>query len=749
MPKTLDSYLADRALTRQLYLMRFSAGEQKKVLAVLVDMRAELVAKLRAGDVTDFARGRLQKLLTQCEAVIDHGYGQIQTTLDFEGLAQVEAEATIRPLVAVGLEASIPTVATMKAVVNGSLIEGAKSADWWAKQSNDLAFKFAAQVRQGIAQNETMTQIVRRVAGSEKLGIPGIFEGARQNAFALVHTSVMQVAADARLATYRANSDIIKGVRQLSTMDSHTCWSPETKILMGDGSEKPIGAIVPGDVVIGGTTGSPCKVLAVEKNVVASSVETCYDGRKIGRAAHGHKILTRAGWREIESICLLPDIYQREVLCRRYREAPTQVAPTPITFGYGSGICAEQCVEEIRRPENDNPCGNVGPCSGVPARKAFHQDDENQGPTRIQHDGRRGGDRGKIGRIPEGIRGEMEETLRRGCALPGEDKILCGKSRAESLGSEQAILCNCGRAGAFEAEIGFKLASECCRSEKDADDARENEKNKRDSKGSLEGPGIPAESQFSEECKAGGTPGKRPTVGSEAKSREIEINEREMGGPCLSGKNEGPKACCCSEGITASRSRQNYEILDPRESCYPGGEDKITVCETESVFGKFITGRIVAEQTEIVSLSIEGDNSYVAGGIIVHNSPTCVAYSGAEWDLDGNPINGTTLPFNGGPPRHWGCRSVLTSITKTFKELGIKGLPELPDTGERASDLGPIDRKTTMDQFLRMHDKEWQDEMLGKGKAQLWRDGKITLQQLVSGEGRELSLAQLKALAAK
>ena len=349
MPKTLDSYLADRVLTRQLYLMRFSAGEQKKVLAVLVTMRAELVAKLRAGDVTDFARGRLKTLLKQCEAVIDHGYGQIQTTLDFEGLAQVEAEATAAPLAAVGLEASIPTVATMKAVVNGSLIAGAKSADWWAKQSNDLAFKFAAQVRQGIAQNETMTQIVRRVAGSEKLGIPGIFEGARQNAFALVHTSVMQVASDARLATYRANSDIIKGVRQLSTMDGHT-------------------------------------------------------------------------------------------------------------------------------------------------------------------------------------------------------------------------------------------------------------------------------------------------------------------------------------------------------------------------------------------------------------TPVCVAYSGAEWDLDGNPINGTTLPFNGGPPRHWGCRSVLTSITKTFAELGIKGLPELPDTGERASDLGPIDRKTTMDQFLKMHDTDWQDKMLGKGKAQLWRDGKITLSQLVDGTGRELTLEELKAL---
>ena len=39
MAKNLDNYLADRALTRQLYLMRFSAGEKKKVLGrILVDI---------------------------------------------------------------------------------------------------------------------------------------------------------------------------------------------------------------------------------------------------------------------------------------------------------------------------------------------------------------------------------------------------------------------------------------------------------------------------------------------------------------------------------------------------------------------------------------------------------------------------------------------------------------------------------------------------------------------------------------
>jgi hypothetical protein len=36
--------------------------------------------------------------------------------------------------------------------------------------------------------------------------------------------------------------------------------------------------------------------------------------------------------------------------------------------------------------------------------------------------------------------------------------------------------------------------------------------------------------------------------------------------------------------------------------------------------------------------------------------------------------------------------------------------------------------------------------MLGKGRAQLWRDGKLSLSQLLDGTGRELSLKELKKL---
>ena len=117
MPKTLDSYLADRVLTRQLYLMRFSAGEQKKVLAVLTQMQKELRLKLM-GDLTDFSRSRVNALLKQCNEIIAQGYNSIQGELDFSGLADHVAETTIQPLAAIGIEASLPTVEAMKALIN-------------------------------------------------------------------------------------------------------------------------------------------------------------------------------------------------------------------------------------------------------------------------------------------------------------------------------------------------------------------------------------------------------------------------------------------------------------------------------------------------------------------------------------------------------------------------------------------------------------------------------------------------------
>ena len=125
-----------------------------------------------------------------------------------------------------------------------------------------------------------------------------------------------------------------------------------------------------------------------------------------------------------------------------------------------------------------------------------------------------------------------------------------------------------------------------------------------------------------------------------------------------------------------------------------------------------------------------------------HVCPQCMALSGREWKNDkGNTPIGHSVPFQL-PPIHFNDRCVLLPVTKTFKQLGLD-LPKLPP-GERASSLGPISADTTFDQYLQRVPKTQQDEMLGKGRADLFREGKISLNQLLDGQGRELTLKELQ-----
>jgi hypothetical protein len=66
-------------------------------------------------------------------------------------------------------------------------------------------------------------------------------------------------------------------------------------------------------------------------------------------------------------------------------------------------------------------------------------------------------------------------------------------------------------------------------------------------------------------------------------------------------------------------------------------------------------------------------------------------------------------------------------------------------SGQRASSAGPVDRKTTFTDFLARQSPEFQNNVLGKDRAEFFRSGKLTLQQLVDESGRELTLAELRA----
>ena len=112
----------------------------------------------------------------------------------------------------------------------------------------------------------------------------------------------------------------------------------------------------------------------------------------------------------------------------------------------------------------------------------------------------------------------------------------------------------------------------------------------------------------------------------------------------------------------------------------------------------------------------------------------CLALSGQSWDLEGNPLKGTTARFQT-PPAHWNCRSTIVPITR------------LSDLGEstRASAAGPVSSKIQFEQFMDRQGKEFSTTIMGDGRYELWKSGRLTLSQLIDPRSLEpLTLAELR-----
>ncbi|MCP4336485.1 MAG: hypothetical protein GY679_01380 [Mycoplasma sp.] len=110
----------------------------------------------------------------------------------------------------------------------------------------------------------------------------------------------------------------------------------------------------------------------------------------------------------------------------------------------------------------------------------------------------------------------------------------------------------------------------------------------------------------------------------------------------------------------------------------------------------------------VYNLSVEGDETYIANGIILHN-----------------------------------CRSTTVPITKSWKELGVDK-EELPPS-TRASMNGQVSERITYPEWLKSQSAKTQKDVLGSSRYKAFKNGDAKITQFVDNKNNILTIEQLKA----
>lgn len=107
-------------------------------------------------------------------------------------------------------------------------------------------------------------------------------------------------------------------------------------------------------------------------------------------------------------------------------------------------------------------------------------------------------------------------------------------------------------------------------------------------------------------------------------------------------------------------------------------------------------------------------------------------------------LDGKIYPTDSGPrpPHHMSCRGSTSPVIKSWSELGIDA-EDIPES-TRASMDGQVPEDVTYGEWLKNKPASFQDEVLGKSKGKLFRDGGLTVDRFVDRSGRSYTLDQLR-----
>mgnify|MGYP000017641475 CR=1 FL=1 len=236
--------IVHKFISHAVDLSRFEEDVKNRVLFFLKKLYTSLAEDINLGLGTSYSQAKLRALKSQVRQTISTAYKKSEKALNSElaKLAPLEQIFT-KNAINSGIGADLLTTSLapdkLKAIINKTLILGAPSADFWARQPKILTERFMTEMQIGIARGEPINVLVQRIRGlptgkriayktkSGKRRVLVDFQGGvldlqTRGATAMVRTSLQTIANKVRHETFQANDDIIKGQQWLSTLDQRT-----------------------------------------------------------------------------------------------------------------------------------------------------------------------------------------------------------------------------------------------------------------------------------------------------------------------------------------------------------------------------------------------------------------------------------------------------------------------------------------------------------------------------------------------
>lgn len=298
---TVNEALQTAAIDHSHDLIRYQNQVVYKVIALLnrtdKDLFEQIQSALMRLPPEAFTVERLDSLLSSVREINSAAYQKIRFELQAE-LSQLVAyeqgyqSQLFQNTLPVTLQVASVPVAQVVSSAMSRPFQGRLLSEWMAGLEADKAAKIRDAVRIGYVEGQPIADIVRRIKGTKARQYQdGIIEITRRNAETVVRTAISHTANHTRQKFAEANSELVKGVKWVSTLDgrtSETCF-PESTLAL------PVGDL-------------RCVFRRPWNGYMV--VVTTASGKKIS-ATPNHPVLTARGWRPIQEVKPCHDILYR------------------------------------------------------------------------------------------------------------------------------------------------------------------------------------------------------------------------------------------------------------------------------------------------------------------------------------------------------------------------------------------------------------------------------------------------------